>query len=207
MQIRLFPEPLQASQLDQTIENFTAAVGWLVTEISSQASINNNLLYKLYYGQLRGRFRLSSQMAALCIRRITQSRRQAEQVLPVLPSFRLIPYDQRILRFKGIEHASLLTVEGRVSVPMLIAGYRQMNIDVGRGQSLLAKGEPDQWFLLTSVWPSIEAPTGLLRLIGSQPGVYLAEAPTEFEQLDMEVESIGAGLKRKNGRSALGASG
>jgi putative transposase len=44
------------------------------------------------------------------------------------PTFRLrgaVPYDQRILSFKGLDAASLLTLEGRASIPIRLGDYQR----------------------------------------------------------------------------------
>ena len=70
------------------------------------------------------------------------------------PSFRptaAMPYDQRLYSFKGIDRISLLTLEGRVLVPMLMGNYQREQFGYAKGQADLVLRKDGKWFLLVSV--------------------------------------------------------
>jgi len=46
-----------------------------------------------------------------------------------------VVYDRRILSFKGLEFASLLTLEGRLTVPMQMSEYQRLRFGHGHGQA------------------------------------------------------------------------
>jgi IS605 OrfB family transposase len=62
-----------------------------------------------------------------------------------------MPYDSRILSFKGIDRVSILTLEGRVIVPFLMGGYQRERFSLAKGQSDLVRRRDGKWFLLVTV--------------------------------------------------------
>jgi IS605 OrfB family transposase len=63
-----------------------------------------------------------------------------------------MPYDQRIMRFDGLDHVSLATLQGRVLVSLLIGPYHRQRFDAHEPrQCHLIVREDGQWFLLVVV--------------------------------------------------------
>jgi len=69
-------------------------------------------LQRLYYHELRSRFALSSQMAVRCLARVAGTYRRDKTICPTFRPDAAMPYDQRIMRFDGLDHVSLLTLAG-----------------------------------------------------------------------------------------------
>jgi IS605 OrfB family transposase len=63
-----------------------------------------------------------------------------------------MPYDQRIMRFDGLDHVSLLTLQGRVLVSFLIGTYHLQRFDAHEPrQCHLVQRQDGTWFLLVVV--------------------------------------------------------
>ena len=84
-------------------------------------------------------------------------------------------YDQRILSWKGLECVSILTLDGRLKIPISIGSYQEARMDKIRGQAdlLLRDGK----FYLAA---TIEAPE-------TEPS-----APKDFLGVDLGVRNIAA---------------
>ena len=105
-----------------------------------------------YYQELRTRFDLPSQMAVRCLARVAGTYRRDKTICPTFRSDAAMPYDQRIMRFDGLDQVSLLTLQGRVLVSFLIGPYHQQHFDAHEPrQCHLVVREDGQWFLLVVV--------------------------------------------------------
>ncbi len=151
VQIQLLPRKEQAIQMRQTVEAFNAACRWLAQEAFSRKTSNNILLQKLFYADLRERFGLSAQMAAICIRHVASTYKRDKSKLPKFRKHAAMPYDRRILSFKGIDRVSLKTLAGRVIVPMIMGAYQRERFSAAQGQCDLVLRKDGKWFLLATV--------------------------------------------------------
>jgi IS605 OrfB family transposase len=151
LQIQLLPTESQANALKATMERFNAAADWLAGEAFRRQTANKVLLQQLYYRQLRERFGLSAQMAVRCIAQGCEAYKRDKQKRPHFRHHAAIPYDQRLMSFKGLDRVSLLTLEGRVIVPMLMGGYQRQRFTLAKGQSDLVRRQDGLWFLLVTV--------------------------------------------------------
>ena len=85
-----------------------------------------------------------------------------------------MPYDSRILSFKGVDRVSILTLEGRIIVPFVMGKYQRERFSLAKGESDLVRRKDGKWFLLVTV----DLPEG------SQI------APTEFIGVDFGVVNL-----------------
>ncbi len=124
LQIQLLPDKEQAGLLQLTMERFNEARSWLAAQAFELGVANKVKLQQLFYYDLREKFSLSAQMAALCIRHVGGTYRRDKSVKPAFRKNAAMPYDSRIMSFKGADRVSLLTLDGRVIVPFVM-GERQ----------------------------------------------------------------------------------
>ena len=171
LQIQLFPDSGDAGKLRETIERFNEAANWLAPKAFERKLANKIALQKLYYYDLRGRFGLSAQMACLCISKVVESYKRDKEVQPSFRKHAIIPYDQRLYSFKGINRVSLLTLEGRVIIPMIMGKYQQEQFGYARGQADLVFRKDGKWFFLISVDVPDRMPTPTTDFIGVDLGV------------------------------------
>jgi len=114
---------------------FAKARRWLWAELPAAGTHNQARLQKLFYAPLRDRFGLPAQAAVLCLRQVAKADVAGDGGAPApgLP----IPYDQRLMGLKGIDLVSLMTLDGRVEVPFLVADYDAPEPLVGEAELLL----------------------------------------------------------------------
>ena len=151
LQIQLLPDAETAQKLKATIERFNEAANYLASKAYERKLANKFALQKLYYKDLRSQFGLSAQMAIRCIAQVVEAYKRDKSVCPSFRPTAAVPYDQRLYSFKGIDRVSLLTLEGRVRVPMLMGNYQREQFGYAKGQADLVLRKDGKWFLLVSV--------------------------------------------------------
>jgi putative transposase len=151
VQIQLLPDKTQDQHLRQTVERFNHACNWLAHQAFTHKVTNNILLQKLYYFELRSQFGLSAQMASICVRHVASVYKRDKTIKPKFRKHAAMPYDRRILSFKGIDRVSLKTLSGRVIVPIIMGRYQQERFSATQGQCDLVLRKDGKWFLLATV--------------------------------------------------------
>ena len=151
LQTKLFPTAEQVVALEATMRAFNAAADWLAGEVFARRTAHKFHLHKLYYQQLRRRFGLSAQMAVRCIAQVCEAYVRDKAKKPSFREYAAIPYDQRILSFKGLDEVSLLTLSGRIRVPLVTGDYQRERLVAAKGQCDLVRRRDGKWFLLVTV--------------------------------------------------------
>jgi len=151
LQTQLLPTQEQVLALEATMRAFNAAADWLAGEAFARKTANKILLQKLYYATLRERFGLSSQMAVRCIAQVCEAYKRDKTKRPHFRPFASIPYDQRLMSFKGLDRVSLLTLSGRIIVPVIMGKYQKERFTNAKGQCDLVRRKDGKWFLLVTV--------------------------------------------------------
>lgn len=131
LKIRLYPSPAQAEQLLKTMERFNAACNIISKIAFENKTFGKISLQKLCYYQIREEFKLSAQMVVRAIGKVAESYSDKNK-RDKLHFFKLhgaIVYDDRILTIKSIDTVSILTLEGRIFVPMSICEYHSSIIN------------------------------------------------------------------------------
>jgi putative transposase len=151
LQTQLLPDPEDAPKIMATVERFNEAATWLA-EIAFERKIANKFeLQKLCYAELRERFGLSAQMAIRCIAQVCEAYKRDKGKRPKYRKHSAMPFDQRMISFKGPDRVSLLTLEGRVIVPFIMGKYQVERFGFARGQCDLVLRKDGKWFLLVTV--------------------------------------------------------
>lgn len=172
-QIQLMPDAEQSKRLRETVERFNAATNFVAGIAFDRRATNVFELRKLCYAEVRAQFGLSSQMAQLAIKAVSDVYKRDKTIKPAFRKHAAMPFDQRTMSFKGIDRVSLLTLEGRTIVPFLVGAYGRERLTLPKGQSDLVyrKGK---WFLIVTV----DVPDGALI------------EPKDFLGVDMGVAEI-----------------
>src|SRR5215471_10411073 len=174
LQLQLLPDLQQADHLKSTIVRFNQACSWLAEQAFEMQTANKTSLRKRFYYELRDRFGMSSQMACLCARHVAGTYKQDKSILPVFRPNAAMPYDSRILSFKGIDRVSILTLEGRLIIPFVMGKYQRERFSLAKGECDLVRRKDGQWFLLVTA----DVPEGT------------EIAPTEFIGVDFGVVNL-----------------
>jgi IS605 OrfB family transposase len=87
------------------------------------------------YRDVRERFGLSAQMAVRAIGKVVEAYKRDKRVKPTFRPHGAIVYDDRLLSWKGVDRVSILTVHGRIVVPVVIGTYHAPRLRRVRGQA------------------------------------------------------------------------
>jgi putative transposase len=132
---RLAPTPEQAAALLATVERFNAACDWLGAVAFREHCANKVALQKIAYYPVRERFGLAAQLTIRAISKTVEAYKRDRTVQPRFRPRGAVPYDERIMSWRGVEHVSLLTLDGRAVIPTVLAPYQAARIDRRRGQA------------------------------------------------------------------------
>lgn len=152
LKIKLAPTPTQGQALLSTLERCNAACNWIAEQAYAARSTNKVAVQKLVYYAVRERFSLSAQMTIRAIAKVADAYKHDKAHRPRFRPHGAVAYDQRILSFVRSEAVSILTLEGRLVVPMVISAYHANilgKVHV-RGQADLIH-QRGQWYLLLVV--------------------------------------------------------
>src|SRR5215471_8347391 len=133
--VKLAPDAEQHAALLRTMEAFNDACNWMAGIAFEEQCANKIELQKLVYYEARDRFGLASQMAIRAISKVVEAYKRDKSVRPSFRRHGAMTYDQRVLAFKGLDHVSMLTLDGRILVPMRFQDYFEARRDRIRGQA------------------------------------------------------------------------
>lgn len=133
--VRLAPTPEQVTALLATVERFNAACDWLGGVAFRERCANKVVLQKLAYYDVRERFGLAAQLSIRAISKTVEAYKRDRSIRPRFRPHGAVPYDERIMSWKGVERVSLLTLAGRAVIPVALAPYQVARIDRRQGQA------------------------------------------------------------------------
>ena len=145
LKIRLYPSPAQAEQLLLTMERFNAACNLISKIAFGNKTFRKTILQRLCYYQIRDEFKLSSQMVIRAIAKVCEScsGKKKRAKLHAFKPHGAIVYDDRILTVKSIDTVSILTLEGRIFVPMSVCQYHSNILN----NALRVRGQTDLGYI------------------------------------------------------------
>ena len=120
--LKLAPSPEQADALLGTMRACNAAATRAAEVAFEHKTANKIRLQPLVYTELRETFGLSSQMAVRAISKACEAYKRDKKIKPAFRPLGAIAYDQRILSWKGRDRVSILTLWGRIIVPVVYQG-------------------------------------------------------------------------------------
>lgn len=134
--LKLDPTPDQADALLATMRACNAASNRVAEVAFEHRTANKIRLQPLVYTSLREQFGLSAQMAIRAIAKACEAYKRDKNIQPTFRPLGAIQYDQRILSWKGRDKVSILTLSGRIVVPVLYEGrWRTVAGTSVRGQA------------------------------------------------------------------------
>lgn len=182
VQLQLLPDREHAQRLRETIERFNEAANWLSGIAFEKRTANKIELQHACYGELRERFGLSAQMAVRCIAQVCEAYKRDKSIRPVFRPTAAMPFDQRMMSFKGIDRVSLLTLGGRVLVPFVLGKYQAEQFSRAKGQADLVLRDDGKWFLLVTADVPAGTPIPATDFIGVDLGVANIATDSDGEQ-------------------------
>jgi IS605 OrfB family transposase len=209
----------QFDALIQTMHRFNQACNFVAPIAFKYRTANKMRLQPLVYRKLREKFGLSAQMAIRAIAKVCEAYKRDKSVVPKFRPDGAMVYDQRILSWKGLEQASILTLNGRIRVPIRIGDYQKARMDRIHGQAdlLLRKGVFYLAVVVDAPEPTPYDPVGVLGVdlgivnlaVDSDGTVYKGEGVDKImgrcEKLKVKLQRCGTKsakrhLKRLSGR-------
>jgi len=207
--IKLVPSTEQCEMLCDTMKRFNEACNHIAETVFAMHSANKVEIHKTVYYPVREHFGLSSQLTVRAISKVCEAYKRDKSIKP---EFRLdgsIVYDQRILSWKGLEHVSLTTLQGRQLIPVRMGEYQTARMDRIRGQAglILVNGI---FYLCAVVEVSEETPYDPVGVLGVDLGIkYLAvdsdgeiHSGEKINQTRDRLDSLKARLQSKGTKSA-----
>ncbi len=143
--LKLETTPEQHHVLRETVEAFNRGCDYVAAIAFQKRQANKIALQPFVYGTLRAEFSLSSQMAVRCISKAVEAYKETKKrdrsIQPSFDPHGAMVYDERIMSFQGVSHVSLLTLSGRVLVPLRFGDYQAARLDRRKGQAdLILRG-------------------------------------------------------------------
>src|SRR5579859_7329586 len=120
--LKLAPSPDQVDALLATMRACNAAADCAAEAAFAHKTASKIRLQKLCYRDLRAEFGLPAQMAIRSIGKACEAYKRDKKIKPTFRSLGAIAYDQRILSWKGRDRVSILTLGGRIIVPVIYQG-------------------------------------------------------------------------------------
>jgi putative transposase len=153
--VKLAPHPAQASALLSTMDRFNAACNTIAAVAFRERCANKVTLQKLVYYDVRRDFGLSSQLTIRAIAKVVEAYKRDKSKQPRFRAHGAVPYDERIMSWKGIEAVSLLTLNGRQIIPVRLGPYQTARIDRRQGQADLVERDGRFFLYVTLDVPDV----------------------------------------------------
>ena len=209
MVLKLAPTPDQHAALLDTLHTFNDACNYAAEIAYTTRTSNKFELQKLVYAPLRLQYHLPAQMAIRAISKTIEAYKCDKSIQPHFKPEGAIVYDPRIMSFKGWEHVSLLTLQGRVLVPCRFGAYQQARLGAIQGQADLLYRD-GRWYLavtLTTPEPFPDEPQGTLgidlgivNLATDSDGQTFSGA--QVEHIRQKMLALRSALQKKGTKSA-----
>jgi putative transposase len=133
--VKLQPNPAQTQSLLVTMERFNAACNAIAKTAFREHTASHVRLHRLMYREVRERFGLSAQMAVRAIGKVVEAYKRDKSIQPTFRQHGAIVYDDRLLSWKGLDRVSILTVDGRTVIPVVMGPYHTQRLRRIRGQA------------------------------------------------------------------------
>jgi putative transposase len=120
--LKLAPSAKEGDALLATMQACNAAATRAAEVAFQHRTANKIRLQALCYAELREQYGLSAQMAIRAISKACEAYKRDKTIQPKFRPLGAVAYDQRILSWKGRDRASILTLGGRIIVPIIWQG-------------------------------------------------------------------------------------
>ena len=129
LMVKLEPSEKQYISLIETMNRFNEACNYISDIAFSIKSANKIKLQQIVYRDVRNKFGLSAQHTIRAIAKVSEAYKRDKSIKPEFSHDGAIVYDQRILSWKGLEAVSILSLNGRLIVPISIGEYQKVRMN------------------------------------------------------------------------------
>ncbi len=126
VKVKLIPTVEQKASLIKTIEVFNEACNYISQIAYKEKTFGQVGLHHICYRIVREKFGLSAQFTVRAIGKVSESYRFERKRLHIFKKHSAIVFDQRLLSFRNLSLASMLTVNGRIKVPVVFGSYAKL---------------------------------------------------------------------------------
>ena len=133
------------------MRRFNESCNWLAGKAFERKLANRFGLHKLYYYEMRERFGLPSQMACLVSAQVSAAYKRDTSTSVSFRPLAAMPYDRHLLRYVDLTSASLSTIVGRITVPMVMGDYQAKQFAQVKYYAELVHRKDGKWFLMATV--------------------------------------------------------
>jgi len=205
VKIKLLPTGEQTVCLKETLRIFNEACNDISRIARQNGTTSKYDLQKLVYHRIKKQYNLTAQAVIRAISKVIEAYKRDRTKLCVFKPYSAMVYDQRILRFKGLDAVNLWTIDGRQDISMILGGYQKARIDRVKGQVdlLLVQGN----FYLVAIMETPEKPpVETDDFLGVDLGIYnIATDSTGKRFSGKKVEAVRRTYKKR--RSSLQSKG
>jgi putative transposase len=185
--LKLAPTAEQADLLGATMRVCNAAADHAAGVAFELRTANKIALQKVVYADLRRQFGLSAQMAIRAIAKACEAYKRDKSIQPRFRPDGAVQYDQRMLTWKGRDAVSILTLTGRIIVPVGYQGrWTKVPDTVVRGQADLIHRDGN-WYIAVVI--DVPEPPG-----GGEPSGWLG---VDLGVVNLATDSDGAAYSGK----------
>ena len=185
LQIKLLPDETQHTALKDTMRVFNEACNFIAEVAFREQCASKFVLQKLVYDPVRNQFGLSAQLTIRAIAKVVEAYKRDKSKQCFFKPTGAVVYDQRILSFKGLEAASILTLQGRLAVAMHMGEYQRLQFGRGHGQADLVWVDGAFYLLLVIETPTAP-PMDPKGFIGVDLGIVQIASDSEGESFSGE---------------------
>lgn len=126
VKVKLLTTPEQKASLIKTMEVFNEACDY-ISELAFKGKTFGQVgLHHICYRDVRDRFGLSAQFTVRAIGKVSESYRSERKRLHMFKKHSAVVYDDRLLSFRNLSLASMLTMDGRIKVPVVFGSYAKL---------------------------------------------------------------------------------
>lgn len=145
--LKLAPTSEQVELLSAAMTACNQAANRVAEVAFEHRTANKIALQKVVYAELKAEFGLGAQMAIRAIAKACEAYKRDKSIKPVFRLDGAVQYDQRMLTWKGRDAVSILTLAGRIIVPVVYQGrWTKIPGTVVRGQADLIVRD-GKWYL------------------------------------------------------------
>ena len=180
LQMQLLPTTEQADALLATMRAFNEAATFAARLGFEAGVFSQPSIHRLAYFPIRAKFGLGAQLAVRAISKAVECFSRDKTICPVFRPDGAISYDERNMRFKGLDKVSLSTLHGREIIGMVYGEYQVERFDRLKGQcDLIRRG--DKFFLLATIDLPEPPPLKVEAFLGVDLGIVNIASDSEGE--------------------------
>ncbi len=135
--IKLITTSEQKAKLLKSMYKFNVACNWVSQFCFYNKLFSRSKVHKNIYKELREKFDLPSQIAVRIIGRVCDSYKINKNVLHIFKKNSSVEYDKNCLSWIKLESISILSIEGRLKIPVTFGEYAKLHEKLIRSSAKL----------------------------------------------------------------------